>query len=215
MSIAAETSKSSGNTSLIGRSWKWAFEIRKGSSPESGQSPARDQFTASSPESQAKKVKGEAVSSPATDRRAWVSNQTSGAEAAGPGPGPERRKILLAKHEMIDFAKLTQKDCLGSGGFGAVYRGYFGTREVAIKKLFCEDGGNISPLQLEELEKEVVALRSLSHPRLVGFIGACLQPPNLCIVTESRAWVGVVVVARCYSLFTVRAVPRFTMHVHM
>lgn len=177
----------------------------KGSSPESGQSPARDQFTASSPESQAKKVKGEAVSSPATDRRAWVSNQTSGAEAAGPGPGPERRawisateakdarstgqldqggKILLAKHEMIDFAKLTQKDCLGSGGFGAVYRGYFGTREVAIKKLFCEDGGNISPLQLEELEKEVVALRSLSHPRLVGFIGACLQPPNLCIVTE-------------------------------
>ncbi|CAE7227742.1 unnamed protein product [Symbiodinium sp. CCMP2592] len=174
----------------------------KGSSPESGQSPARDQFAASSPESQAKKVKGEATSSPATDRRAWVSNQTS-AEAAG--PGPERRawisateakdarstgqldqggKILLAKHEMIDFAKLTQKDCLGSGGFGAVYRGYFGTREVAIKKLFCEDGGNISPLQLEELEKEVVALRSLSHPRLVGFIGACLQPPNLCIVTE-------------------------------
>ena len=29
MSIAAETSKSSGNTSLIGRSWKWAFEIRR------------------------------------------------------------------------------------------------------------------------------------------------------------------------------------------
>lgn len=172
----------------------------KGSSPESGQSPAREQFTASSPESQAKKVKGEAASSPVTDRRAWA---TSGTEAAG--PGPERRawisttdakdarstgqldqggKILLAKHEMIDFAKLTQKDCLGSGGFGAVYRGIFETREVAIKKLFCEDGGNISPLQLEELEKEVVALRSLSHPRLVGFIGACLQPPNLCIVTE-------------------------------
>ncbi|OLP93668.1 hypothetical protein AK812_SmicGene24403 [Symbiodinium microadriaticum] len=180
----------------------------KGSSPESGQSPTREQFTASSPESQAKKVKGEAASSPVTDRRAWA---TSGTEAAG--PGPERRawisttdakdarstgqldqggKILLAKHEMIDFAKLTQKDCLGSGGFGAVYRGIFETREVAIKKLFCEDGGNISPLQLEELEKEVVALRSLSHPRLVGFIGACLQPPNLCIVTEIHGQAAVV-----------------------
>jgi len=70
------------------------------------------------------------------------------------------------------------------GGFGAVYRGMYRSREVAVKKLFCEDGGNISPLQLEELEKEVAALRSLVHPRLVSFIGACLQPPNLCILME-------------------------------
>ncbi|CAE7303970.1 unnamed protein product [Symbiodinium pilosum] len=168
----------------------------KGSSPESaGQSPVREfSTTASSPENQAKKVFGEATPSAGPERRAWVSSALPPADAAL----PERRqwtsvpaqadppktlasstnlpldqgKILLAKHEMIDFAALTQKDCLGSGGFGAVYRGFLGTREVAIKKLFCEDGGNISPLQLEELEKEVAALRSLNHPRLVGFIGA-------------------------------------------
>ncbi|CAE7406535.1 unnamed protein product [Symbiodinium natans] len=173
----------------------------KGSSPESaGQGPARE-FSASSPESQVK-AKSE-VSPPVADRRAWVSNPSPPSDAAGPerrqwmsgaieakegraaaSSLDQGRKILLAKHEMIDFSQLTQKDCLGSGGFGAVYRGFLGTREVAIKKLFCEDGGNISPLQLEELEKEVAALRSLNHPRLVGFIGACLQPPNLCIVTE-------------------------------
>jgi len=65
-----------------------------------------------------------------------------------------------------------------------VYRGSFKGAEVAIKKLFCEDSDSISPLQLEELEKEVAALRNLDHPRLVSFVGACLQPPNLCIVTE-------------------------------
>jgi len=68
-----------------------------------------------------------------------------------------------------------------------VYRGYFKGAEVAIKKLFCEDGGNISPLQLEELEKEVAALRNLNHLRLVSFVGACLKPPDLCIVTEFMA----------------------------
>jgi len=92
--------------------------------------------------------------------------------------------LKLDKHEQIDFNTLTQNECLGTGGFGAVYRGLFNGKQVAIKKLFCEDGGNISPMQLEELEKEVGALRGLDHPRLVSFVGACLQPPNLCIVTE-------------------------------
>eukprot|EP00434_Breviolum_minutum_P037376 symbB.v1.2.033140.t1/scaffold4076.1/size45104/5 len=126
---------------------------------------------------------------PQPEKRQWTAPTPSPATpatsgAAGMVDRPDEGQLLLHKHEMIDFSQLIQKDCLGSGGFGAVYRGYFGSREVAIKKLFCEDGGNISPLLLEELRKEVAALRSLSHPRLVSFIGACLQPPNICIITE-------------------------------
>jgi serine/threonine-protein kinase TNNI3K len=37
---------------------------------------------------------------------------------------------------------------------------------------------------LEEMRKEINALRRLRHPRLVRFIGACVQPPQLLVVTE-------------------------------
>lgn len=117
------------------------------------------------------------------DRRRWSMASLEAEKAQAP-KSTGQGKLKLALSEQLEYSELSQGECLGTGGFGAVYRGLFKGREVAIKKLFCEDGGNISPLQLEELSKEVAALRSLSHPRLVAFIGACLQPPNLCIVTE-------------------------------
>merc|ERR1712157_409811 len=83
---------------------------------------------------------------------------------SGVSSSPEgQTRLELKRHEQIDFSELTQNECLGSGGFGAVYRGMHRGKEVAIKKLFVEDGGNISPLQLEELEKEIAALRGLDH----------------------------------------------------
>jgi len=122
-------------------------------------------------------------------QRQWTAapGAPQGQPAQAPVPrvsAPTEAALKFELHEQIAYSELTQNECLGTGGFGAVYRGLFEGREVAIKKLFCEDDGSISPLQLEELEMEVAALRNLNHPRLVSFIGVCLQPPNLCIVTE-------------------------------
>jgi len=123
-------------------------------------------------------------------RRQWAAPALDSAPQVAPekqkasGALPAEQKLSLNREELIDFSLLTTRECLGTGGFGAVYRGYFRDKEVAIKKLFCEDTGNMSPLPLEELEKEIAALRGLHHPRLVAFVGACLSPPNLCIVTE-------------------------------
>lgn len=111
-----------------------------------------------------------------TEKRDYTPKRDQGADFQKP--------LRLELHEQIRQEDLSQGECLGTGGFGAVYRGTFKGAEVAIKKLFCEDAANLSPLQLEELEKEVGALKNLQHPRLVSFIGASLVPPNLCIVTE-------------------------------
>ena len=46
---------------------------------------------------------------------------------------------------------------------------------------------NIDPIWVgfwEAMKKEVDALRKLRHPRLVRFIGACVQPPLLLVVTD-------------------------------
>jgi len=99
------------------------------------------------------------------------------------------------KELLLDSSKLEFGQVLGSGGFGAVYRGKYNGEECAIKKLHIADGV-VSPAQIEEFRKEVQNLQALRHPRLVSFIGAALidhessggsgprNPPSLCIVTE-------------------------------
>jgi len=70
-----------------------------------------------------------------------------------------------------------------------VYRGFYRGHEVAIKQL-KEDalaGGSLAPQQLQELRKELNALRKLKHPRLIHFFGACLQVPTVCLVMEFMA----------------------------
>eukprot|EP00928_Gymnodinium_smaydae_P028033 TRINITY_DN21495_c0_g1_i1.p1 TRINITY_DN21495_c0_g1~~TRINITY_DN21495_c0_g1_i1.p1 ORF type:complete len:1748 (-),score=251.72 TRINITY_DN21495_c0_g1_i1:65-5308(-) len=145
------------------------------------------QWTAPSPSPNASTV----ASAASPEQRRWTAASTVTKNdppviipKATETPAQQHGSLRLERHEQIDFSMLQQGECLGSGGFGAVYRGTLNGREVAIKKLYCEDAGQVSALQLEELEKEIAALRSLQHPRLVAFIGACLMPPNLCIITE-------------------------------
>lgn len=76
------------------------------------------------------------------------------------------------KYEDIDVG---QK--IGSGGFGAVYRGRWRGTDVAIKKLFKSDLN-------EEFAQEVSLMCKLRHPCVILFMGACIEEPNLCIVME-------------------------------
>jgi len=85
--------------------------------------------------------------------------------------------ITLAWDEVIRPEQLTFGPQLGVGGSGSVYRGSWNGFEVAIKKIS-------GVAHLEEMKKEINALRRLRHPRLVRFMGACIQPPQLLVVTE-------------------------------
>jgi sterile alpha motif and leucine zipper-containing kinase AZK len=73
----------------------------------------------------------------------------------------------------IDFSELEFFERLGSGAAGTVYRALWKTQEkvVAVKKLL-------------QLEAEADVLSSLSHRNIVQFMGAIVQPPHYCLVTE-------------------------------
>lgn len=91
--------------------------------------------------------------------------------------GNKSTTVELSHNEVIRPEQLTFGPALGSGGSAQVYRGSWQGQEVAIKKIS-------GVAHLEEMTKEINALRSLRHPRLVNFIGACIQPPLLLVVTE-------------------------------
>eukprot|EP01006_Ploeotia_vitrea_P054087 TRINITY_DN67848_c7_g3_i1.p1 TRINITY_DN67848_c7_g3~~TRINITY_DN67848_c7_g3_i1.p1 ORF type:complete len:502 (-),score=3.39 TRINITY_DN67848_c7_g3_i1:477-1982(-) len=75
-------------------------------------------------------------------------------------------------------------DSLGSGGFGTVYKGKIKQSGdvVAVKKCLCQDSAMLSAFK-----KEVKLLASFRHEQIVLFRGACLELPNLCIITELMA----------------------------
>lgn len=91
--------------------------------------------------------------------------------------GRSSNDLAIGWNELIQPEQLVFGPALGAGGSAHVYRGSLNGQEVAIKKITGMG-------HLEEMKKEINALRRLRNPRLVRFIGACLQPPLLLVVTE-------------------------------
>jgi len=70
---------------------------------------------------------------------------------------------------------------IGEGSFGEVFYAKWRRSEVAVKRFYRQHANDDILL---ELRKEAVIMSSLRHPNIVLFMGACITPPNLCIVTE-------------------------------
>lgn len=85
--------------------------------------------------------------------------------------------LTIGWSELIQPEHLILGPQLGAGGSAQVFQGRWKGQEVAVKRIS-------GVAHLEAMKKEIDALRRLRHPRLVRFIGACLQPPLLLVVTE-------------------------------
>ncbi|KAJ1688401.1 hypothetical protein LUZ63_019791 [Rhynchospora breviuscula] len=88
---------------------------------------------------------------------------------------------LLFEEWNIDFSELTIGTRVGIGFFGEVFRGIWNGTDVAIKVFLEQD---LTTENMEDFCNEVFILSRLRHPNVILFLGACMKPPNLSMVTE-------------------------------
>ncbi|KAK8585214.1 hypothetical protein V6N13_139149 [Hibiscus sabdariffa] len=81
----------------------------------------------------------------------------------------------------IDTSLLKYESKLASSSYGDLYKGTLCGQDVAIKVLRIE---NLNENLRKEFTQEVNIMRKIRHKNVVQFIGACMSPPSLCIVTE-------------------------------
>jgi len=101
----------------------------------------------------------------------------------GFSPQQQQARGQLTQEERLAYRDLDFVESLGSGEFGQVYRGFFRGAEVAIKQLYW-DSSVVPEVIIQDLTREIESFRHLRHKRLVSFVGACLEVPNFCLVTE-------------------------------
>lgn len=81
----------------------------------------------------------------------------------------------------ISFHDLKFGNRIGRGSAGDVFKGVWCGTEVAIKMLPAHQLGNFG---IEDLLQEAAIMKTLRHPNVLQYLGACTQPPNVCIITE-------------------------------
>lgn len=81
----------------------------------------------------------------------------------------------------VPFDQILIESQLGTGNFGVVYKAYYKGKHVALKKLLVQ---HYSPKVVEDFRNELDILSILTHPNIVQFLGAVLEPPTLCLLTE-------------------------------
>ncbi|ELK15499.1 Kinase suppressor of Ras 2 [Pteropus alecto] len=81
----------------------------------------------------------------------------------------------------IPFEQLEIGELIGKGRFGQVYHGRW-HGEVAIRLIDIERDNEE---QLKAFKREVMAYRQTRHENVVLFMGACMSPPHLAIITRT------------------------------
>mmetsp|Transcript_20300 Transcript_20300/g.22563 ORF Transcript_20300/g.22563 Transcript_20300/m.22563 type:complete len:723 (+) Transcript_20300:44-2212(+) len=70
---------------------------------------------------------------------------------------------------------------IGKGSFGEVFKGEWRKTIVAVKKLPAH---KLTEEFFREFSREAMIMKSLRHPNILQFLGACTDPPDICIVME-------------------------------
>ncbi|CAG9096851.1 unnamed protein product [Plutella xylostella] len=112
-------------------------------------------------------VNGPAASNGVTDKA--TNGGAGGAGVAGGAGGVRSSQVSLSSNPDLDFrysAIFTEV---------ALYRG----RLLAVKRV-RKQHIDIS----RDIKKELKIMRDLQHDNVNGFVGACIEPPNVCTLSE-------------------------------
>ena len=90
----------------------------------------------------------------------------------------EMKISLSITYKDLEF---DEKDKLGSGAYGTVYKGTYKFNDVAIKQLHTD---HLSAAAVDELKLEAGILGSMRSNYIVQLQGICLEAPNYCLVME-------------------------------
>ncbi|CAG9856573.1 unnamed protein product [Phyllotreta striolata] len=108
-------------------------------------------------------------------------SQVSDSDTITDGHRWPRQNSLSMREWDIPFDELKMNDVIGKGRFCTVYRGQW-HGDVAVKVL------NVIYLKdektLDHFKNEVSTFRKTRHENLILFMGACMKPPKLAIVTS-------------------------------
>ncbi|KAL3234692.1 hypothetical protein MRX96_003341 [Rhipicephalus microplus] len=92
-----------------------------------------------------------------------------------------RQNSLSLREWDIPFDDVQIKEKIGEGRFGSVYKGSW-HGSVAVKMLNMDHIDDRKTL--ETFKQEVATFRKTRHENLVLFMGACMKPPKLAIITS-------------------------------
>ena len=62
-------------------------------------------------------------------------------------------------------SKFLRGHVLGKGGFGIVFQSVWDGKEVAVKRITCDD-----EVDIKTIEKEEAAMKSLNHPNVIKLL---------------------------------------------
>ncbi|XP_054155445.1 kinase suppressor of Ras 2-like [Oppia nitens] len=93
-----------------------------------------------------------------------------------------RQNSLTLREWDIPFDELKIEEAIGTGRFGTVFKGNW-HGSVAIKRLNMNNVLD-DKKTIESFKQEVATFRKTRHDNLVLFMGACMKPPHLAIVTS-------------------------------
>ncbi|CAG0890650.1 unnamed protein product [Cyprideis torosa] len=101
---------------------------------------------------------------------------------ASEGEWPRQSSVSLKEWD-IPFDEVEIREQLGRGTFGTVHRGVW-HGDVCVKMIQVgENEEEHGTKTLEAFKEEVATLRNTRHENVVLFMGACVEPPQLAILT--------------------------------